>query len=164
MVRRKLGNALRSIRVEGGEVRSMSNDKINLYMELVRKLYPHRAKPVVENALSCQPDVDVARAGFFKMVVNEPGTGEEKSPAGSWKAFWMKDGRPLGDDVNVWPTRCSVCGCSCPADHGAHVRDVRSGELYIVPMCARENNPHNHKLMLLRMDVAMVKVPEGEGK
>ena len=137
----------------------MSEDKIEKYLRLVRDAYSHSSNPIVENALRAQREVDVARAGFYEVVVNEPGTAEEDSPTGSWKSFWIKNGDPSGPDINPWPQRCSVCGCRRVAEHGAHVRDL-DGNLFIVPMCAAENNPHNQRLMLIRHGVVMVSVPE----
>lgn len=141
----------------------MSEDKIERYLKLVRDTYPHSTNPIVEKALRARREVDVSRAGFYEIVVNEPGTAEEDSPAGSWKSFWIKNGDLSGSDVNTWPDRCSVCGCYRAAEHGAHVRDA-DGHIYIVPMCAKENNSHNVRPMLIRQGVPMVAVSEARRK
>ena len=141
----------------------MSEDKIEQYLKLVRETYSHSSNPIVENALRARREVDVARAGFYEVVINEPGTAEEDSPTGSWKSFWIKNGNPSGPDVNTWPTRCSVCECYRSAEHGAHVRDA-DGHVYIVPMCAKENNPHNTSPMLIRQGVPMVAVSKARRK
>ena len=137
----------------------MTDEKINEYFKRLQDSLLHSSNPIVENALSAQRKMDVARAGSYEIVVNEPGTADESSPTGSWKSFWIKNGKTSGPDVNPWPLRCSVCGCHRPAEHGAHVRSL-DGRVYIVPMCAAENNPHNENAMLLRQDVLLVPVSE----
>ena len=141
----------------------MKDEKINEYFRLLQDSRLHSLNPIVENALNAQRRMDVARAGSYELVVNEPDTSDANSPAGSWRAYWMKNGNASGLDINSWPSRCSVCGCHRPAEHGAHVRSS-DGRVYIVPMCAAENNPHNTSPMLLRQDVPMVLAPERSRK
>jgi len=139
----------------------MSNEKIASYLKLVRETYLHGADPVVENALNAQRQVpDVAIAGFYELVRNVPDTAEERSPAGSWKRYWERNGVTDGDVVNKWPVRCSVCDCKNHAEHGAHVHDA-NGQCYIVPMCAEHNSPENRKPMLLRQGTVLVPVVDG---
>lgn len=141
----------------------MTDEKISEYLRLLQDSRLHSSNSVVENALNARRRLDVARAGSYEIVVNEPETADANSPAGSWKAYWMKNGNASGQNINSWPLRCSVCGCHRPAEHGAHVRSS-DGRVYIVPMCAAENNPHNTSPMLLRQDVPMVLVPERSRK
>ena len=141
----------------------MTDEKVKKYLKLLQDSRSRSSNPIVENALSAQQKMDVARAGSYEVVVNEHGTADENSPTGSWKSFWIKNGKISGPDVNSWPLRCSVCGCHRSAEHGAHVRGMDGG-VYIVPMCAAENNPHNECPMLLRQDVPLVPVSERERK
>ena len=141
----------------------MTDEKINEYLKILQDSRLHSSNPIVENALRANRRMDVARAGSYEIVVNEPGTADESSPTGSWKSYWMKNGDASGRNVNSWPSRCSVCGCYRPAEHGAHVRSS-DGKVYIVPMCAAENNPHNTSPMLLRQDVSIVAAPERSRK
>lgn len=117
------------------------------------------SNPVLETALRSQRhDSNTELAGKYEWIENEPDTADESSPiGGSWKAYWMHNGVVGGEKVNEWPTACSVANCTRKAEHGAHVRDA-DGVVSIVPMCAKDNNPHNKKDMRLKKDTIMVKV------
>lgn len=110
----------------------------------IREAKAHKSKPV--------------KAGKYEWIVNEPETADEFSPiGGSWKEYWIHGGDASKGEINKWPKYCSVSNCTRNACHGAHVRDV-DGNVYIVPMCAKDNNPHNKKDMRLNMDTVMVPV------
>lgn len=98
------------------------------------------------------------KAGKYEWIVNEPETADDKSPIGnSWKQYWIHDGNTKNGEINNWPKKCSVANCTRDAEHGAHVRD-EEGNVFIVPMCARDNNPHNKKDMRLKKSTVMVEV------
>lgn len=105
---------------------------------------------------------DTVKAGKFEWIINEPDTADESSPiGGSWKAYWRHNGDPDANAENLmkWPKECSVAGCTRDAEHGAHVRD-ENGKVFIVPMCAKDNNPHNKKDMRLNKSAIMVEAPK----
>ncbi|WP_413942926.1 hypothetical protein [Bdellovibrio sp. HCB-162] len=61
---------------------------------------------------------------------NKAGTGWKKcSPCKTWKDHWIK----LAN--KVWPSECSVKGCSNSAELGAHVHHPEVEGERIVPMC-----------------------------
>lgn len=102
---------------------------------------------------------DDEMAGRYEWIVNESETADESSPIeGSWKEYWKHNGDKDVGVINEWPDKCSVSGCTRDAEHGAHVRD-EDGEVSIVPMCAKDNNPHNKKNMRLKADTIKVPVP-----
>lgn len=111
----------------------------------------------IQEAMACNSKL--VKAGKYEWIVNEPETSDESSPiGGSWKEYWIHGGDKSKGEVNKWPKECSVCGCTRRAEHGAHVRDEK-GKISIVPMCAKDNNPHNKKDMRINMDTVMVPVP-----
>lgn len=64
---------------------------------------------------------------------NKKDTGERVCSCGTWKEHW------LNFSYKIWPTQCSVEGCSNPATLGAHVinSSVKGGN--IIPMCSSCN-------------------------
>ena len=99
------------------------------------------------------------KAGKYEWIVNEPETADEYSPiGGSWKEYWIHGGDESNGRINKWPKECSVSGCTQDACHGAHVRD-EEGNVFIVPMCAKDNHPHNKKDMRINRDTIMVSAP-----
>lgn len=99
------------------------------------------------------------KASRFEWITNEPETADESSPiGGSWKEYWIHGGDESKGEVNQWPSDCSVSGCTRKACHGAHVRDD-NGNVFIVPLCAKDNNPHNKKDMRISKDTVMVPAP-----
>ena len=99
------------------------------------------------------------KASKYEWIVNEPETADESSPIGnSWKEYWIYGGDESKGKVNEWPDECSVSGCTRKAVHGAHVRD-EDGKVFIVPMCAKDNNPHKKEEMRIKRDTTMVSAP-----
>ena len=126
------------------------------YMEWLKK---ENAKRIVENAIRAANLRKTVKAGKYEWIVNEPETADESSPiGGSWKEYWIHGGDESKGKVNEWPDECSVSGCTRKADHGAHVRDENGG-VFIIPMCAKDNNPHNKEDMRINLDTIMVPAP-----
>lgn len=120
-----------------------------------------RAKSVVANAIdeASARKYNPVKSGKYEWIVNEPETADESSPiGGSWKEYWIHGGDASNGEVNSWPKECSVSCCTRDACHGAHVRD-ENGNVYIVPMCAKDNNPHNKTDMRINKDTIMVPAP-----
>lgn len=121
-----------------------------IYKEVIARIETEKAKQLRESEM----------AGKYEWIVNEPETADESSPiGGSWKAYWRHNGDPDAENLMEWPKECSVAGCTRDAEHGAHVRD-EDGKVFIVPMCAKDNNPHNKKDMRLNKSTIMVEVPD----
>lgn len=121
-----------------------------IYKEVIARIETEKAKQLRESE----------KAGKYEWIINEPDTADESSPiGGSWKAYWRHDGDPEAENLMKWPKECSVAGCTRDAEHGAHVRD-ENGKVFIVPMCAKDNNPHNKKDMRLNKSTIMVEVPD----
>lgn len=112
---------------------------------------------VKEDALDAYLKGEKARR--YEWIVNELETADESSPiGGTWKEYWKHNGDKDGGVINEWPDECSVSGCTRKAEHGAHVRD-EDGIVSIVPMCTKDNNPHNKEDMRLKKDTIMVSAP-----
>ena len=70
----------------------------------------------------------------------------DRSPTckcGSWKNHWLNF-----SGARVWPSSCSVKGCTNAADVGAHVQYKTNGDWYIVPMCYSHNNMQGQSVEL----------------
>ena len=118
----------------------------------------HSASSLDEEALKAYLS-DGEKAGGYEWIVNEPETADESSPiGGSWKEYWKHHGDKDGAVINEWPEKCSMAGCTRDAEHGARVR-AEDGEVSIVPMCAKDNNPQNKEDMRLKKDTIMVPAP-----
>lgn len=60
---------------------------------------------------------------------NKGGTGERACKCGTWKQHWINFSR------KVWPSTCSIKGCSNAPTLGAHVKNQSVAGERIVPMC-----------------------------
>ena len=75
------------------------------------------------------------KAGRYEWIVNEQETAAEYSPIdGLWKEYWIHGGDESSGQVNDWPSKCFVNGCTRETYHGTHVRDGE-GNVYIVREC-----------------------------
>ena len=74
------------------------------------------------------------------------------TPYKSWLEYWKEK------TGNRAPT-CGVWGCYNPAEHGGHVKkcdDFFGVNPYIVPLCARCNNPNNTEEFYVDCDLCPI--------
>ncbi len=90
-------------------------------------------------------------------VQNIEGTGSY-TPVGytSWKHFY-KCGA-----TRAWPKSCRIFGCSRKATAGAHVKVLSESGIWIMPMCAKHNNPSNTDWMSVNANTTVVWVEDEE--
>ena len=66
----------------------------------------------------------------------------------SWKQFYKS--------CCTWPRSCRVLGCGGDPAGGAHVKIKWIKGVWIIPMCARHNNPTNTEWMSVNEDTVAV--------
>ncbi|MDR2580035.1 MAG: hypothetical protein LBC85_03465 [Fibromonadaceae bacterium] len=91
---------------------------------------------------------------------NKSGTGSRTCSCGSWQAHWENFSKRRRSFALQ---KCSVLGCSKPAEHGAHIFRAEDGMTeWIAPLCAECNSHSNTEAFPLKIGTALVSANKKE--